>query len=114
MLACRPPESVLKQEVERLRTLLSDASSPLPVEWRLTNGETTVFQTLLAHDVASLPIILEVTRTTAATVRVLIGRIRSKLAPRGVQIETLLGKGWRLVSREQWRAIVAATQEGAQ
>jgi DNA-binding response OmpR family regulator len=44
---------------------------------------------------------------TEGSVGVLLRRIRSKVSKHGVEIETVAGKGWRLIGRETWRAALA-------
>jgi DNA-binding response OmpR family regulator len=45
---------------------------------------------------------------TEGSVSVLIRRIRTKVSAHGVEIETVAGKGWRLIGRETWRRALAA------
>lgn len=102
-----PDVCALQNEVGRLRALLSDSSAMLPTEWKLTPAEERIFRALLASDCASVATIQEVAATNAQAARVHLHRIRKKLSPRGVEIETLHGRGWRLVGREQWARILA-------
>lgn len=101
-------------EVARLRALLADSSATLPLDWRLTPTEETIFRALLAHDCATPALIAEAAGTrTPQVARVHIHRLRGKLTSRGVEIETLHGRGWRLVGREHWaRQLAPVTKEG--
>ena len=103
------PASVdgLRREVIRLRGLLSDGKAVLPREWLLTASEEAVFRVLLAHDVASKALLAEAASTTPKAARVHIMRLRRALEPHRIVIETLQRRGWRLVGREHWAAILA-------
>lgn len=102
-------------EVARLRALLVDTTAVLPPEWRLTPSEESIFRALLARDYVSPALISEVADTaTPQSARVHLHRIRQKLGQRAVEIETVAGKGWRLIGREHWARQFAAaeTKEG--
>lgn len=102
----------LTSEVKRLRALLTDSSATLPIDWRLTPTEESIFRAMLARDFASPALIAEVAGTaTPQSARVHVHRIRQKLAPHRIEIETVTGKGWRLIGREQWRAILGASNK---
>lgn len=75
--------------------------------------EETVVRTLLNHAIVTAEIIEEVSGTQRVAVRVHLHRIRKKLTPHGVEIETVVSKGWRLVGREHWRAQLDAQKKGA-
>jgi DNA-binding response OmpR family regulator len=98
----------LASENERLRSLLSDSTALLPQDWRLTPTEESIFRALLARDCVTVALIAEVAGTTPQSARVHIHRIRQKLKPRAVEIETVTGKGWRLIGREHWARQLAA------
>lgn len=100
------PEDCLRAEVARLTALLRDTAAVFPRTWSLTPGEENVFRALLAHDIATVAVVVEAVNASAAAIRVFIHRIRQKLTPHNVEIETLQGRGWRLVGREQWAAIL--------
>ena len=101
-------------EVGRLRALLADSTAAVPADWRLSVTEEKIFRALLANDFVGQPLIAEVAGTpTARSSRVHMHRIRTKLTPRGVSIETVHGRGWRLIGRDHWRAILdASANEG--
>jgi DNA-binding response OmpR family regulator len=97
----------LEAENARLRSLLADAGADLPIEWRLSRTEAKLFRGLLAHDVAPTALLMEVAQTTADGARVHMHRLRKKVAPHRLEIETITGKGWRLINRDQWRSFLA-------
>lgn len=80
----------------------------LPTGWRLTSGEGAVFNALLAEDAVSRASISSAAGVTEGSVGVLIRRIRTKLSSHGIEIETVAGKGWRLIGRETWRTALSA------
>lgn len=99
-------------EVGRLRALLSDSTAVLPADWRLTRTEESIFRAMLARDYASAGVIAEVAGTaTPQSARVHVHRIRQKLAPKAIEIETVAGKGWRLIGREHWARVLAPTNK---
>lgn len=108
------PNLDLAAENARLRTLISDASAQFPHTWRLTPTEESVFRVLLAHDVPGVNLIVASTGSTEKGVAVHIHRIRGKLTSKGVEIQTINGRGWHLVGRDHWRAILARPNEGVQ
>jgi biotin operon repressor len=79
-----------------------------PSTWGLTSGEAAVFCALLAGDTATRTLISSAAGVTEGSVSVLIRRIRSKVSAHGIEIETVAGKGWRLIGRETWRRALAA------
>jgi DNA-binding response OmpR family regulator len=105
----------LAAENARLRSLIADSAAVLPINWKLTRTEDSVFRVLLAHDIASAGLIVEADGGPGSVeaVRVFIHRLRTKLA--GIaEIETIAGRGWRLVARESWRLSIHRNhQQGA-
>jgi DNA-binding response OmpR family regulator len=79
-----------------------------PEAWRLTSGETAVFGALLTEDAVSAAAIAKAADVTIGSVDVLMSRLRKKVVRHGIEIETVIGKGWRLVGRETWRLALAA------
>jgi DNA-binding response OmpR family regulator len=79
-----------------------------PEAWRLTSGEAAVFSALLTEDAVDVSGVTAVAGVTAGSVDVLIHRLRKKVSSHGIEIETVRGKGWRLVGRETWRLALAA------
>lgn len=99
----------LQAEVAGLRALLSNADAVVPAEWRLTSAEERIFRVLLAVDNATRKVIAEgADAPETRTIDVHITRIRSKVERFGVEIETVRGRGWRLVGRFTWARSLAA------
>lgn len=67
-----------------------------------------MFGALLTEDAVARETISSVANVTEGSVRVLIKRLRTKLSVHGVEIETVTGKGWRLIGRDTWRRALAA------
>ena len=85
-----------------------------PLAWGLTSGEGAVFSALLTGDTVDASAIAKAVRVTMGSVDVLMHRLRKKVSAHGVEIETVRGKGWRLIGRETWRhalATIAPTGE---
>lgn len=99
----------LKEELTALQAKFSATESPAPAAWKLTAHEERVFSVLLAVDTATRDAVgVALARAPTRTVDVFVSRIRKKISPHGLEIETVRGKGWRLVSREAWRHALAA------
>lgn len=99
--------AALEEENERLRQRIEalksdDKREPLifPTSWRLSPQERSVLSTLMSRDWASHRRICSLMPTTsealAKIVHLHITRIRNKLAPFGITIETLYGDGYRI------------------
>jgi len=102
-------ESALRDEIAALREKFAATESPAPAAWKLTAAEEKVFAVLLAVDTATRDAVgVVMGRQPTRTIDVLISRVRKKVAEHGVEIETVRGKGWRLVGRETWRRALAA------
>lgn len=104
--------AVLRERVEQLERLLADHYAP-PVEWRLTQHEARVFGVLRARELATKDAILAGLyghlagdAPEAKIVDVFICKLRKKLQPFGIVIETIWGQGYRLAAES--RARVAA------
>ena len=87
-----------------------------PVEWRLTPSEARLFGALLKRDVltkealmATLYYNLNKDEAEIKIVDVFVCKIRKKLAPFGIKIETRRGVGYELTSES--KAIVRAHME---
>lgn len=101
------PET-LEAEVVRLRALLSDSNAIIPAEWRLSVTEDKVFRVMLGVDCAARAVIAAgASLTDNRSIDVHITRIRKKLTPFGVEIETVRSRGWRLVGRFTWARVLA-------
>jgi hypothetical protein len=79
-----------------------------PDAWRLTSGEAAVFAALLTEDTVDGSTVAKAASVTEGSVDVLLHRLRKKVSPHRIEIETVRGKGWRLVGRETWRLALAA------
>lgn len=105
----------LRAEIARLSALLSNGVATIPSAWRLSVAEERVFRALLAQDVVSTAALVEAAATTIKAARVHIHRLRLKLNDHNVMIETQAGRrGWSLIGREQWAAILKPKPEGVQ
>lgn len=100
--------NALTSEVEILRARNYDleqhlsATLVLPVEWRLTGSEATVFGCLVNRPIATKEAILTTLysdRDEEAEIKIIdvfVCKLRKKLAPFGITIETIWGRGYRL------------------
>jgi hypothetical protein len=79
-----------------------------PDGWRLTSGESAVLGALLTEDNVDCSGVAKAASVTPGSVDVLIHRLRKKVSAHGIEIETVRGKGWRLIGRETWRLALAA------
>jgi len=101
----------LREEVRQLKELLAPAIWT-PREWQLTTSEATLFAHLCSRSIATKE------SATAAmfgmadydrdpkSVDVWIHKLRSKLKPFGLDIETVWGRGWELINRLHWRTVL--------
>lgn len=102
---------------ERVRQL-EDALTPpwaVPVEWRLTSAEARVFAHLMTREMATKESIMAALYSDRADdqiepkiVDVFVCKIRKKLRPFGIQIDTVWGKGYALADRHQFQRKAAA------
>lgn len=79
-----------------------------PAGWALTRGEEKVFGALMNDDTTPRAAVASAAGIGERSVDVLMSRLRRKVSPHGVEIETVTGKGWRLIGRETWRRALAA------
>lgn len=105
-----------QQEIDTLRARireLEDAMMPplaLPIEWGLTGSEAQVFSFLTTRELASKEQIMSALYGLRAgaeevepkIVDVFVCKIRKKLKPFGVNIETVWGRGYALADRHTW------------
>ncbi|MCA1241850.1 helix-turn-helix domain-containing protein [Stappia stellulata] len=97
----------LQNENERLRARIQDleealfADVPVPVEFRLTTQEARVFGVLIKRELATRTAILaalydDLGRDQAEPkiVDVFVCKLRKKVAPFGIEISTVWGRGW--------------------
>lgn len=106
----------LRARVAELEEMLfKPGSFVAPIEWRLTAYEERVFAALLGKEIATRPHIMSalydrpgVDPAEEKIVDVMICKLRSKLKPFDIGIETLWGRGWRLDPRERARLRAAS------
>lgn len=96
------------RKVNAILTSPQPRATRAPSAWALTRGEEAVFGALLNGDTIARPAISNAAGVTNRSVDVLVHRLRKKIARHGVEIETVTGKGWRLIGRETWRHALAA------
>ena len=98
----------LRAEIDALKATLADTQAVVPPEWKLTDSEERIFRVLLSCDIATRAAIAAgAGRGETRTIDVHVTRIRKKLSRFGVEIETVRGKGWRLVGRFTWARTLA-------
>lgn len=94
----------LRERVAALEAILMDCYRP-PIEWRLTGQEARVFGVLVNREMASKDAIMAGLYAERATeeetpeikiVDVFICKLRKKLKPFDVEIETVWGQGYAL------------------
>lgn len=115
----------LEAENQRLRdqvTALQDALGQTeafrtPAEWRLTASEATVFASLYGRESCSKEQLMHALyepgvddEPNIKIVDVFICKLRKKLTPYGVAIETIWGRGYRMTAQTKARvqALIAA------
>lgn len=103
--------SLLRERNRQLENMLAPDTVVAPLEWGLTASEQRVFAHLTTRDVctkASLVTALYSTRVDVEPgpkiVDVFVCKMRKKLTPHGVQIETVWGQGYSLVDRTSYSA----------
>lgn len=101
----------LRERVRLLEAALVGEWAP-PTEWHLTRSESQVFRFLMRRERASRQAICtalfalrpDKDQPCDKIVDVHICRLRRKLDPFGVKIETIWGQGFALRDRQQWAA----------
>lgn len=110
-------EQLQNREIQMLRErvrLLEDQLVPptvrIPVEWCLTSSEARLFAHLTSRDMCTTSSIMLALYSGRIDVEpepkivdVFVCKIRKKLKPFGVIIETIWGQGYSLPSREQFQ-----------
>lgn len=92
---------------ERVRQLMKELGQPdvslVPLEWGLTRTEQAVIEALIAREFASKEFIMHFLYNDRPDdppeqkiIDVLVCKARAKLAPFGIKVETLWGRGYRL------------------
>lgn len=105
--ALRVEVDTLAERIIQLQELLAPPAVIVPVEWKLTPTEQRMFCALACRDTLSREQALAVMYGASnrelpdrKLVDVLVAHIRRKLAPFGVEIETLWGLGYALKNRK--------------
>lgn len=99
---------MLVERVRQLEAMLMANWRP-PIEWGLTNSEARVVATLAGREMATKDQLMAALYSDrpeepdGKIVDVLVCRIRRKLQPFGVVIETVWGQGYVLKDREKWK-----------
>lgn len=116
-------EAVLEAENDRLRARVADLEALLfaadgwraPPDWGLTASEARIAGVLIARELASRNMIMAALYRDDAkdepdpkVVGVFVCKLRRKLKPFGIVIETVWGEGWRLAAAHR-----AALRQGA-
>lgn len=105
----------LRERVRQLEDILAPPGTPIPLEWRLTGKEARVFAHLTTRDVATKESIMLALYSDRADegpemkiVDVFICKMRKKIEPFGVTINTVWGTGYSLANRADFHALRAA------
>ncbi|GAA4108667.1 helix-turn-helix domain-containing protein [Aminobacter aganoensis] len=97
----------LQEQVRQLEEALAPPSVHIPVEWKLTNYEKRIYAFLTTRELASKSAIMQALYSNRSdepydrVVDVFICRIRRKLKPFDLHIETVWGEGYTLVDRRK-------------
>lgn len=93
----------LRERIAQLESALCGDDFALPIEWRLTGQEVIVMGVLLARELATKQAIMTALYSgriddgaEEKMVDVFICKIRKKLKPFGVAIETVWGRGYQV------------------
>jgi two-component system, cell cycle response regulator CtrA len=99
----------LRERVRQLEEALCPPSVVIPVEWRLTGSEARVFAHLTTKDLVTKDSLMAAMYSDRADeepekkiVDVFICKLRKKLKPFGIEIDTVWGQGYSLVHRRHF------------
>jgi hypothetical protein len=120
--AARERSEQLEEELRQVREHASSQEWVLPGEWRLTRLETVLMRVLLERQLVTPQVFLDARaaeRPTADEVSpkmldVMILKLRRKLAPWGVKIETRYGVGYHLSPETRPDVLTAVAHGRAQ
>lgn len=105
----------LRERMRQLEEILMPRGFQPPTEWRLTGQEARVFAHLASREEASKASIMMALYSdrpdeepNIKIVHVFVCKLRKKLAPFGVSVRTIWGKGYALVDRSRWLGRAAA------
>ncbi|ANM12075.1 winged helix-turn-helix domain-containing protein [Rhizobium sp. N324] len=96
----------LEERIRQLEEALMPASIPVPVEYQLTANEARVYAHLASRDFGTRQSIMtalysdRLEEPEMKIVDVFVCKMRRKLKPFGVRIETVWGQGYRLARPE--------------
>lgn len=101
----------LQEQLRQLREELAPSSVVIPREWKLTASQSRVFAHMTTRELvthSSIMLALYSDRPAdhpdPRIVPVFVAKIRRKLAPHGVRIDTVWGQGFSLVDRQKYVA----------
>ncbi len=101
---------MLRERVRQLESLIVPEDVTIPIEWQLTARESKLFAALTTREVATKDYIMAAVYEPGVDdepepkiVDVFICKIRRKVQPFGVNIETVWGRGYTLHNRENYR-----------
>ncbi|XUM21031.1 helix-turn-helix domain-containing protein [Bradyrhizobium oligotrophicum S58] len=113
---------MLRERVRQLEELLG-FYCPVPLEFQLTRSEAAVFGALLAREVVTNDTLMAALYRDCArdeadpdVFKVFVHKVRKKLKPFGLTIETIWGTGYRLTAasktmvRQQWPEVCKPDQ----
>ncbi|TPN44433.1 winged helix family transcriptional regulator [Mesorhizobium sp. B1-1-4] len=105
----------LRERVRQLEDALVPPSVRVPLEWLLTGSEARLFAFLTTRDVATKAAIMQAIYSPGVDdepepkiVDVFVCKMRKKLKPFGVSIETVWGQGYALQRRSEYQTRIAA------
>jgi len=105
----------LRERVRQLEDALVPEAVSVPIEWQLTAHEARLFAFLTTRDVATKPAIMQALYSDRADedpeikiVDVFVCKLRKKVKPFGVDIETVWGRGYSLRDRSSFQMRAAA------
>lgn len=105
----------LRERIRQLEEALMPSNTIIPVEWQLTAAEARVFAHLTTREMATKRNIMFALYSDRIDeepeikiVDVFVCKLRKKLKPFNVQINTVWGQGYSLAHREQFQPRAAA------
>jgi len=108
----------LKDQIEALSDAMG-ANLVLPLEWRLTPKETGIFGFLMTRELATKQAIMSALYGLGADeepdmkiVDVFVCKLRRKIRPFGLMIETVWGQGYALTAETKRQVDVQIAQSG--
>lgn len=100
---------VLREKVRQLQDVVAPPDVVIPLEWRLTTNEARIFSHLTTREFATKQSIMAALYSDRADddieikiVDVFVCKMRKKILPFGIEIETIWGQGYGLKNRSQY------------